>query len=192
MALRVRNIAILGSLALLAAFALGLAGPRISTASANACHRYGNTMPLQLTHSQARRAVRCLLNRAREHRGLSHLGKDRRLHDAAQAHTNYMIRHRCFSHECPGEASLLSRLEGVNYIIGGLLRWTYGENIAWGGKDLGTPKAMFHAWMHSPEHKHNILDADFRDVGIGFAKGMPPDPNGNGGTYTTDFGMRKG
>ena len=106
-------------------------------------------------------AVRCLLNRKRENHGLHRLGKSGRLKEAAQRHTNYMEDHRCFAHECSGEPSVLSRLKRVNYIVGGLRAWLYGENIAYGGSHLGTPKAIVRAWMHSPEHRHNILNPRF-------------------------------
>ena len=87
-----------------------------------------------------------------------------------------MDRRRCFEHVCPGEASVLTRLERVNYIHGGLRRWLYGENIAYGGGNYGTPRAIVRAWMHSPEHRHNILNPAFRQIGIGFARGIPPKP----------------
>ena len=102
-----------------------------------------------------------------------------------------MQNHRCFAHECPGEPSVLSRLKRVNYIHNGLQRRSYGENIAWGGSHLGTPKAIVRAWMRSPGHRHNILNPDFREIGIGFSRGTPPNPGASGSTITTDFGMRK-
>ena len=41
--------------------------------------------------------------------------------------------------------------------------------------------------MHSLGHKANILNSQFEDVGVGFAR-RPRNPNASGGTYTTDFG----
>ena len=150
-----------------------LAGPLSEAASASACKRYGKDMPRELSKRQARMAVRCLLNRKRENHGLRRLGKSGRLKEAAQRHTSYMENHSCFAHECPGEPSVLSRLKRVNYIVGGLRAWLYGENIAYGGSHLGTPKAIVRAWMHSPEHRHNILNPDFREIGIGFCPRHP-------------------
>jgi uncharacterized protein YkwD len=190
--LRVRKIVFVGSLALVLAAVLLLAGPLTGAASASACKRFGGDMPGQLSHRHARMAVRCLLNRKRENHGLNRLGKSGRLKRAAQRHTGYMDNHRCFAHECSGEPSVLSRLKRVNYIHNGLRRWSYGENIAYGGSHLGTPKAIVRAWMHSPGHRHNILNPDFREIGIGFVSGIPPKPSSNGATFTTDFGMRRG
>jgi uncharacterized protein YkwD len=191
MVLRIRNIVFVGSLALVLAAVLLLAGPLSGAANASPCKRFGNDMPRSLSHRHARMAVRCLLNRKRENHGLRRLGKSPRLKDAAQRHTNYMDNHSCFAHECSGEPSVLSRLKKVNYIVGGLRRWLYGENIAYGGSDFGTPKAIVRAWMHSPEHRHNILNPDFREIGIGFVRGIPPDSGSSGATFTTDLGMRK-
>ena len=191
MALLARKIALVGSLALVAAALLLLAGPLSQAAGASACARYGKDMPRQLSKSQARMAIRCLLNRKRENHGLRPLGKSGRLKKAAQRHTGYMQNHNCFEHECPGEPSVLSRLKRVNYITGGLRSWAYGENIAYGGSHRGKPKAIVRAWMHSPGHRHNILNPDFREIGIGFSRGTPPNPGASGSTVTTDFGMRK-
>ena len=191
MVLRIRKIVFVGSLALVLAAVLLLAGPLSGAANASPCKRFGNDMPRHLSHRHARMAVRCLVNRKRENHGLHRLGRSGRLKKAAQRHTNYMDNHRCFAHECSGEPSVLSRLKKVNYIVGGLSRWLYGENIAYGGSHLGTPKAIVRAWMHSPEHRHNILNPDFREIGIGFVRGIPPKPGSSGATFTTDFGMRK-
>ena len=85
---------------------------------------------------------------------------------------------------------MLARLRGVNYIVGGLALWGFGENIAWGGGRLGKPKAIVKGWMGSPEHRANILNPRFEAIGIGFRSGYPGSPKADGGTYTTDFGMR--
>ena len=191
MVLRIRKIVFVGSLALLLAAVLLLAGPLSGAASASPCKRWGSDLPGHLSHRHARMAVRCLVNRKRENHGLHRLGRSGRLKKAAQRHTRYMDDHRCFAHECSGEPSVLSRLKKVNYIVGGLRRWLYGENIAYGGSHLGTPKAIVRAWMHSPEHRYNILNPDFRQIGIGFVRGIPPQPGSSGATFTTDFGMRK-
>ena len=47
--------------------------------------------------------------------------------------------------------------------------------------------------MESPGHRANILRAEFREIGIGIAHGVPPTllPGERGATYTTDFGSRR-
>jgi uncharacterized protein YkwD len=185
-----------GRLVALIAAAVALlvaAGPAAERAAAgSACAKFGDVRAEKLRNRQARAAIRCFLNREREQRGLSHLDNHRRLQRAAQKHNETMMKKGCFSHQCPGEGTLEARLRGVDYLIGGLLAWTYGENIAYGGEFYGTPKAIVKAWMKSPPHKANILNGAFKDVGVGFSSGVPGNPNADGGTYTTDFGMRKG
>jgi uncharacterized protein YkwD len=167
-------------------------GPAASTASANPCDRWGNTNPEQLTRKEARRTIRCLVNAARENAGLRGLDKDRRLQKAAQRHNNEMLGTGCFGHECPGEGALPIRLELVDYLTGGLSRWIYGENVAWGIRDRGTPNSIVAAWLASPSHRANILNTSFRDIGVGFSVGSPNTANAAGGIYTTDFGLRVG
>lgn len=172
------------------AFTAGPAAERASAASP--CAKYGDVPGKRLTKSQARAAVRCLINKQRKNRGLAKLDRQRRLQKAAQRHTEAMMQKSCFAHQCPGEASLQARLSIVDYLVGGLLRWTFGENIAYGGSYLSTPKAIMKAWMNSPGHRANILSPSFRDLGVGFLRGTPGHPDANGGLYTTDFGMRAG
>ncbi len=193
MALRAVNprISRLVALVVAALLALLAAGSVPEPAAAGtACTKFGEVRAEKLRTRQARAAIRCFLNREREQRGLGKLDKHKRLQRAAQKHTEVMVRKGCFAHECPGEPSLVSRLRNVDYLIGALIRWTCGENIAYGGENLGTPKAMVKAWMNSPPHRANILNPAFKDVGVGFMPGTPGARKADGGTYTTDFGLR--
>lgn len=186
---RIAAVVAVGSLLLL----LLAAGPGAPNAeAANACAKHGTTKPTKLKLGEARGAIRCFLNRERSRRGLSKLKGDSRLTTAAQRHNDYMQKKKCFSHVCPGERDLAGRLSAVGYLISGLTRWAYGENIAWGGGYKGTPKSMVKAWMNSSGHRANILNPTFRDIGIGFTKGSPYDRRENAGIYTTDFGLRIG
>jgi uncharacterized protein YkwD len=176
---------VLGTLALLL-----VAEP--PNAAASACSKWGDTMPDRLAPKEARKAIVCLLNAEREKVDEHSLVQDKRLQKAAQRHTDYMDASGCFDHECPGEVDLGRRLELVDYISGGLTRWTYGENIAWGSAKLGTPKEIVRTWMNSPPHRANLLNPSFRDVGIGFRAGTPGNGRAQGGIYTADFGLRVG
>jgi uncharacterized protein YkwD len=189
MVLRHRDILVV---ALLAFAFTAVTGPSRATASSkvNACKEWGNVMPDDLAPGRARKAMVCLLNVERQKAGVGSLDSDKKLQRAAQNHTDHMDGTGCFDHECPGEADLSSRLEGVNYLIGSLIRWICGENIAWGSDKLGTPKAIVQAWMNSPPHRSTLLDGSFDDVGIGFAAGTPNNGGASGGIYTADFGLR--
>jgi uncharacterized protein YkwD len=183
---RVSRRLLLGSLGLALA---ALLASSASTASASACKRWGTDDPSTLSHEHARAATTCFINRVRARKGRHRLDTSDQLEQASQAHTDYMRDHKCFDHQCDGEASLKKRLETSGYPSG---TWEAGENIAYGGGDMGTPKAIFKAWMGSPGHRANILKRKFRDIGVGFAHGTPKHPHADGGTYTADFGYRHG
>jgi len=46
--------------------------------------------------------------------------------------------------------------------------------------------------MHSKGHRANLLDPDYREVGIGVATGNPSARDGRGATYATEFGTVDG
>ncbi len=184
----IRKIASTGVASLVAALAL-LAGPASPAASAGDC-RWSDKLPRELRLGQARSSVICLLNKERKSHGLRRLDDTKKLRRAAQKHTDVMQQRNCFAHQCPGEPDLAQRLRSVGYLIGGLLRWSYAENIGWGERKSGTPRSMVRAWMKSSGHRANILNGSLRDIGVGFVKGSPYSKRSNAGTYTTDFGLR--
>lgn len=49
---------------------------------------------------------------------------------------------------------------------------------------------MVYAWMHSPGHRANILNASFHDSGIGVVAATPASLGDGlpGATYAEDFG----
>ena len=71
-------------------------------------------------------------------------------------------------------------------------RWTAGENILWATRPLGAKQAVS-MWMNSPGHRANILQASFREIGIG-AVNVDGAPGVYGGMNVTiavtDFGAR--
>ena len=171
---------------LIVAAALGVLPGMNAQASANPCKRYGDVRVQNISAKHARSAVICLINRERNDHGKHDLDRNTRLNEAARNHSGRMADKRCFSHRCRGERVLLGRLQNVGYITGGLTRWAYGENIAYGDDTLGTPRRVVNAWMHSSGHRANVLSGTFRDVGVGFAR------RGDRGYYTADFGLRVG
>jgi uncharacterized protein YkwD len=154
------------------------------------CTKYGEVRAEKLRNRQARASIRCFVDRERRQRGIAELHTDRRLRHAAQNHTEAMMRKGCFAHECPGEGSVEARLRNVGYILGSLARWAYAENIAYGHKRGSTPKTIVKAWMKSPGHRASMLNPLYREIGVGFAHGIPGARKADGGTFTTDFGMR--
>jgi uncharacterized protein YkwD len=174
---------VLAALLLAAGLALAVAPP---TADAKGPCNHGGKTPTQLGKKQARNSVICLINQRRDGNGRGNLKSNGKLIEAARKHSGTMARKGCFSHECRGEKSLLGRLKAVHYIHGGLSRWAYGENIAYGGGKGATPREVVSDWMRSSGHRGNILSRTFEDIGVGFHN------KGTKGYYTADFGLAKG
>jgi len=145
-----------------------------------------DTAPTAHNLRQERAATLCLLNAQRAARGLRPLRANARLAIAAERHSADMAVHHYFAHVAPSGLDPVARLERIGYVAGSG-SWTVGENIAWGGGPLASPRAIVKMWMHSPGHRANILQRSFREIGVGV---VPSAPDGPGATYTTDFGAR--
>lgn len=115
-----------------------------------------------------RRAVVCLANTARAERGAERVGRDAQLTRAAQRHAKAMSETDCLSSRCPGEPDLEARIEKAGYFEGAR-RWGYAENTGC----AVSPAAMVKSWLASPVHRANLLEAKFRDVGVGVLANGP-------------------
>jgi uncharacterized protein YkwD len=156
-----------------------------ATASAAVCPGAGNA-PSALGEAGVRQATLCLLNHVRTLHGLSPLEPDHRLGKAALNHSKDMVANHYFAHDSRSGAPFTARIAATGWTHA---RHSYvlGENIGWGTGNLATPRAMVRGWMHSPEHRANILEPRYSMIGIGVAFGTPVDASG-GATYSTDFG----
>ena len=47
----------------------------------------------------------------------------------------------------------------------------FGENLAWGQGELGSPLRTLAAWLNSPPHRANLLAPKWRDLGIAVERG---------------------
>ncbi|MCW2969331.1 MAG: SCP-like extracellular [Solirubrobacterales bacterium] len=166
------------------------AGRRTSAADVN-----GQCSDTQLTPTEAnldriRTAMLCLVNRERAVHGETALAASTAIERAAQGHTESMAFGDYFNHVGPGGDTPVDRLRSAGY-LSGAGGYEVGENIAWGTLWLSSPRAIVAAWMASPPHRANILDARFRDTAIG-ASPHPPAALSHGqagGLYTQDFGV---
>ena len=156
--------------------------------------RHASLTPTNHNLALIRRATLCLINRERVAHDERPLRPNARLARAAQAHTRSMAFGDYFEHVGaggPGGGTPLARMRAVGYISSSHAGYEVGENIAWGTLWLATPRAIVAAWMASPGHRANILDARYRETGIGvcahppasLAHGQP------GAIYTQDFGV---
>lgn len=160
-----------------------------SSAAAASCPG-ANLTPTPANVEQVRAAVLCLIDQERERHGEGALAPNGKLTRAAQAHSRNMANQDYFSHVAPNGQTPLQRIRASGYIPNPQDGYAVGENIAWGTMWLATPQAIVNAWMASPEHRANILDASFRETGIG-VEPRPPAALAErqpGALYTQDFG----
>lgn len=101
-----------------------------------------------------------LVNIERANAGLAPLGTSNALNQATQVRATELI--QLFAHERPDGRSIWTVLDEY-----GISRRTSGENIAVGQT---TPAQVVEGWMNSPGHRANILNPNFTQLGVGYAK----------------------
>jgi uncharacterized protein YkwD len=138
---------------------------------------------------QVRGATACLVNHERALAGLPALKVNATLQSVAQAKSEDMVARDYFDHTSPDGVTAAQRVLNSGYVPDGS-SYTIGENIAFGTLSLGTPAQIVQAWMQSPGHRENILDAHYRETGMGVAPAAPASFSGGqaGGTYSQEFG----
>lgn len=145
--------------------------------------------PNQATIHFLRASMLCLVNRVRDHYRLRSLQFNPELRSSATGHSNDMVADDYFSHFGPQGSTPSGRLARSGYLAR-VANFRIGENIGGGVGRLGSPLTVFRAWMHSPPHRANILDRDFREFGVGVARGFPLGRSSDAATYTLDLGSR--
>jgi uncharacterized protein YkwD len=171
-----RILAGLGVLLLVAfAPATGSATPRAKTARV----------------TQLQTALLEQINDFRAAHGLVRLKINAALRGAADGHSTQMARFGFFSHNSANGQSFSQRIAQA-YSPRGFRSWTVGENLVWGEPDLGAARA-FRLWLSSPPHRANLLNARWREVGLGAVHSTSaPGVYGGGAAtiITADFGAR--
>ncbi|MBA3944430.1 MAG: CAP domain-containing protein [Herpetosiphonaceae bacterium] len=100
-----------------------------------------------------------LINAQRGGAGLAPLRVSSTLMTIAQSYSQVQAQQASISHTGPDGANPGQRLDRSGY------KWAaYGENLAAG---QSSADAVVTSWMNSPEHRANILNSTFRDVGVG-------------------------
>jgi uncharacterized protein YkwD len=132
------------------------------------------------------------LNAIRAHHGLKPLHLSLRLTAAASAHSRQMVARGYFAHESAGGGAFWRRIQHF-YGSQGYHYWSVGENLLWSSPNVDAGGAV-QMWMNSPEHRANILNGDWREIGLS-ALHVPSAPGVYGGhevtVFTTDFGARR-
>jgi uncharacterized protein YkwD len=153
----------------------------------------GSARPRGVTTSSTQLQVALLgqINAFRGARGLARLRVSPALAGVAGAHSAQMARVGYFSHNSANGQSFWSRISQV-YAARGYRSWTVGENLVWGGPDIGAIRA-FRLWLGSPPHRANLLNPRWREIGLGAVHSTSA-PGVYGGSpatiVTADFGAR--
>ncbi|RLQ96240.1 hypothetical protein D9X91_08110 [Falsibacillus albus] len=104
-----------------------------------------------------------LVNKERAKAGVSPLSLASDVTNVAQVKAEDMMDNNYFSHTSPKYGDPFEMLNHFG------IHWTAaGENIAAGQT---TPESVMASWMASTGHRENILNPDFKEIGIGFTKG---------------------
>jgi uncharacterized protein YkwD len=109
---------------------------------------------------QAARLVQ-LTNAERARAGLPPLQAHAQLMSAAQHSAAVMASMSCFGHDCGSEGGPGWQLRNAGYEYS-----AFGQNVAAGQRSA---EEVVAAWMRSPEHRGNLLNPAYRDVGVGVA-----------------------
>jgi uncharacterized protein YkwD len=113
--------------------------------------------PAAAAQSSSQAALLHEINRVRVAHGLHQLAFDPVLSRAALAHSRSMTTTGLFAH-----GAFRSRM--LQFHVTGPF---VGENLAWGVGSYGSPQGIVTAWLHSPEHRANLLRPGFRRIGLG-------------------------
>ena len=104
-----------------------------------------------------------LTNKFRAQHGLPALKANWELSRVARKKAEEMRDKKYFDHHSPtyGSPFEMMRAFGIDFEVA-------GENI---GAGHPTPEEVVKGWENSPEHRRNMLNSQFEEIGAGYAKG---------------------
>lgn len=102
-------------------------------------------------------------NQARLQNGVTTLKIDNKLNQAAYLKAQDMFAKQYWAHNAPDGTQPWKWLDDVRYNYN-----EAGENLA---KNFTSTDAVMTAWMNSPEHRDNILNDNYKDVGFAVMNG---------------------
>ena len=124
-----------------------------------------------VTETSYAKQILKLVNAERKKAGLNELVWDETVTTAAMTRSKEI--EKSFSHTRPDGRGFGTAITDLGITYRGA-----GENIAWGQK---TPEAVMNAWMNSEGHRANILNPNFKKIGVGYRT------NSQGTTYWTQL-----
>lgn len=170
--------------------AFGLLTARADAAQADRCKNSLDIPGSQPELSDAATAIVCLVNAERTSRGMRMLRRDSDLAQAARRHAGDMVRRNYFAHASPSGKTVGDRVREAGYGDPGD-GWRVAENLGWGTGARATPNSLVDEWLASPPHRRSLLDASYRELGVGVASGAPQETSSGlpGATYALDLGV---
>lgn len=99
-----------------------------------------------------------LINEERAKAGLAPVTYNGALDNAAEKHAHHMSIVNRMAHDGIGDGTPGERIRAEGF------RKAWGENVATGQT---SPEQVVREWMNSPTHRRNILDPNFRQMGVG-------------------------
>lgn len=180
----VRSRFAVGGAALLLACALAASASAHRTSPQS---HAGSLVALPSLSSQVVAAV----NRVRLAHGRQALATAAGLKAAALQHSIEMGNDGYFAHDSHDGTAFWKRLQAF-YPAPASGCWSVGENLVYAGGEMNAGQAM-QLWMKSPEHRRNLLDPRWRQLGVAAVQ-----MTAAGGVYggqtvtviTNDFGAR--
>jgi uncharacterized protein YkwD len=173
----------------LSPFAAGTAGAATGSATLlaprGACGPSADHVGLDLP--QVEKTMLCLTNFARRQSGLRPLVLSIPLERVAQAKLAGDISCDQFSHT-PCDVSFEKSFAAY---LADAAAYDIGENIAW-SSGASTPRQTMLTWLRSPDHRANILNPAFRDLGIGYLPNQSFQGIAGATLWSQEFGARSG
>jgi uncharacterized protein YkwD len=134
------------------------------------------------------------INGIRRAHGLQPLALHSALNRAAGSHAVNMARHGYFSHSWSGGTPFAKWIRRYWPGNGRYRSWSVGENLYWRGPTINATQVVT-GWMASPPHRRNLLNREWRSIGV--AAVMTLDPIGAYGgvpratVVAAEFGFRR-
>lgn len=114
--------------------------------------------------AEEQKQIISLTNELRQKNNRDKLAISVKLDLSSQRKADDMAKKKYFAHTNKNKKSLANWLSDVNYDYE-----VAGENLAVG---FNTAEEIIAAWQKSPSHYANLLDSDFKDIGVGLSGGV--------------------
>jgi uncharacterized protein YkwD len=106
----------------------------------------------------------CLLNYARGVAGVGPLNISPALMSSAKYKADDIVRCNQFAHDACG-FDVRQRFADAGYFRSDV-RSRFGENLAWGSVEAGSPRGALLGWLDSAEHRANLFKPEWTDQGV--------------------------